>query len=185
MSILISVHAAAPSALTPDSARLSLRLGLVALVLAVSGFRPVSTDVLEGQQVAIEGFDPVAYFTQGEAVQGSPLIAYRWREAWWYFSRPANRRLFREDPLKYAPAYGGYCALCVSMTAKVETSGNPRHFFVHNERLYLLQTAELLAQWQAAPDTYTAEADRVYDQMLAEYRKLKEAAEAGEDARGD
>ena len=60
--------------------------------------------------VAIKGYDPVAYFTQQKAVQGSGGISHTWLGAEWKFSSNEHRSLFVADPIKYAPQYGGYCA---------------------------------------------------------------------------
>ena len=58
--------------------------------------------------VAIKGYDPVAYFTDGRAVKGKSEYSYNWNEASWYFSRPENRDLFITNPKKYAPNRGGF-----------------------------------------------------------------------------
>jgi YHS domain-containing protein len=58
--------------------------------------------------VAIKGYDPVAYFTDGEAVKGKRNFSHNWNEAKWYFATAANRDLFASDPERYAPKYGGY-----------------------------------------------------------------------------
>jgi len=58
--------------------------------------------------VAIKGYDPVAYFSEGEAVKGKSEFSHTWNEAKWYFVSEANRELFASDPERYAPQYGGY-----------------------------------------------------------------------------
>ncbi|MBF2756008.1 MAG: YHS domain-containing protein [Gammaproteobacteria bacterium AqS3] len=63
---------------------------------------------------AIEGYDAVAYFTEGEAVQGSGEFSLEYRGAQWLFASEENRQLFEAEPAKYAPAYGGHCAYGVS-----------------------------------------------------------------------
>ena len=59
--------------------------------------------------VAIKGYDPVAYFTDGHAMKGSEEFAYEWLGTPWYFASAEHRDLFMADPVKYAPQYGGYC----------------------------------------------------------------------------
>ena len=59
--------------------------------------------------VAIKGYDPVAYFTDGKAIKGSEEFAYDWLGTPWYFASAEHRDLFKGDPAKYAPQYGGYC----------------------------------------------------------------------------
>lgn len=58
--------------------------------------------------VAIKGYDPVAYFTDGKPVKGSTAFEYVWMGAKWHFSSAAHRDLFMKDPERYAPKYGGY-----------------------------------------------------------------------------
>lgn len=62
-----------------------------------------------GAGIAIQGYDPVAYFTDGKAVKGSDAFPYQWLGATWHFASAEHRDLFTADPVKYAPQYGGYC----------------------------------------------------------------------------
>lgn len=86
--------------------------------------------------VAIKGYDSVAYFTQNEAVQGSDRFAYRWLGATWYFASAENRDLFAADPVKYAPQYGGFCADGVSF-GTVTTNIDPNAWRIIEGKLYL------------------------------------------------
>ena len=58
--------------------------------------------------VAIKGYDPVAYFTLGKPVKGSDEFEFEWMAAKWRFSNARHLELFKSDPEKYAPQYGGY-----------------------------------------------------------------------------
>ena len=58
--------------------------------------------------VAIKGYDPIAYHTEGRAVKGQSKYSYIWNDAKWYFNSAKNRDLFASDPERYAPKYGGY-----------------------------------------------------------------------------
>lgn len=66
---------------------------------------PVNVDA---QGLAIEGYDPVTYFTRGNPIKGKKEFAYHWMGAEWYFASSGNLELFKSDPEKYAPQYGGY-----------------------------------------------------------------------------
>ena len=66
---------------------------------------PVNADT---QGLAIQGYDPVAYFIQGEPLKGSKEFAYQWMGAEWRFSSTEHLDLFRSNPEGYAPQYGGY-----------------------------------------------------------------------------
>lgn len=86
--------------------------------------------------VAIEGYDTVAYFEEGRAVRGSADYSYEWFGAEWHFSKPEHRALFKENPLAYSPQYGGLCADGVSyggMTANID----PEAFSIIDGKLYL------------------------------------------------
>lgn len=63
---------------------------------------------------AINGYDPVAYFTQGEPIEGNEQFSVSWRGVDWWFADVGNRELFQSGPEKYAPQYGGYCAWAAS-----------------------------------------------------------------------
>ena len=58
--------------------------------------------------IAIKGYDPVAYYTEGRAVKGNKNFSYKWNDAEWYFASAENRDLFAANPERYAPQYGGY-----------------------------------------------------------------------------
>ena len=83
-----------------------------ALVVLFSGASVHASEVNTGYfgNVAIKGYDPVAYFTESRAVKGSDDITYEWLGAEWHFSSAEHRKRFSQDPVKYAPQYGGHCA---------------------------------------------------------------------------
>jgi YHS domain-containing protein len=73
--------------------------------------------------VAIQGFDTVAYFTEAKAVKGSPRLAHEWAGTVWFFATIENRDAFASQPEKYAPQYGGHCALSVANGKDAKGSG--------------------------------------------------------------
>ena len=79
----------------------SLALGPV----AVKGFDGSESEVLG---IAIKGYDPVAYFTEGHPVKGNSKFSYVWNEAVWHFVSAENRDLFASDPKKYKPNRSGF-----------------------------------------------------------------------------
>jgi len=146
---------------------IAVSLLLVFLLPFARAFKPISGTADDTRIIAIQGYDPVAYFTEGEAVRGSPLLAVEWQGAFWYFRKQSHRDKFLSNPVKYAPRYGGYCALCVAESEGISTDGNPEYFVIHDGGLYLLQNEELLKKWRRDPGKYTAKADRVYESLLA------------------
>jgi len=95
---------------------------------------------------AIEGYDPVAYFTEQKAVKGVDANSYKWNDAIWYFSSSENMKLFTENPQKYAPQFGGYCSFAVStgFTANI----NPEVFNIIDGKLYLYNDQTFKKKWE-------------------------------------
>ena len=58
--------------------------------------------------VAIDGYDPVAYFTESRPVKGSSEYSYTWNQAQWHFSNPQHREMFADNPEKYTPKRSGF-----------------------------------------------------------------------------
>jgi YHS domain-containing protein len=97
--------------------------------------------------IAIEGTDPVAYFTEGKPVEGSREFIHEWDGAKWRFASAKNRDLFKANPEKYAPQFGGWCAYAVSQgyTASIE----PEAWSIVDGKLYLNYSVSVRKQWQA------------------------------------
>lgn len=86
--------------------------------------------------VAIQGYDPVAYFNQNKAVKGKKDMAVFYNGATYYFSSAANKELFKANPSKYEPEYGGWCAYAMGANGdKVEI--DPETFKIKDGKLYL------------------------------------------------
>jgi YHS domain-containing protein len=114
------------------------------------------------KSVAIQGYDPVAYFTLGKAVKGSAKFAAILEGVTYNFSTEANKKLFLASPRKYEPQYGGWCAYAMGETnEKVEI--DPGTFKVVNGKLYLFYNAyfnNTLPKWNANEATLKAKADK-------------------------
>ncbi|HNP33012.1 MAG TPA: YHS domain-containing (seleno)protein [Flavobacterium sp.] len=91
-------------------------------------------------KVAIQGYDPVAYFTQKKAVKGKPAIATTYEGVIYNFSSQANKDLFLKTPSAYEPQYGGWCAYAMGANGeKVEI--NPETFKIVDGKLNLYYNA--------------------------------------------
>ena len=99
---------------------------------------------------AIDGYDPVSYFTDNRAERGSADITAKWNDAVWHFTSKAHRELFIADPEKYAPQYGGFCALGMAHGGDVPT--DPEAWTIHAGKLYLNMMAEVSSTWRYNPD---------------------------------
>lgn len=114
------------------------------LLLATLSFAPLQPAVaaaLVGQivadpltGVAIDGFDPVSYFSDQEPRPGVPEFAAEWGGVPWYFASAANRDVFVRNPEVYAPQFGGHCA--TSLARGYLSDGKPRLFLIRKLKLY-------------------------------------------------
>lgn len=75
---------------------------------------------LDKAGVAIQGYDPVAFFTDGKPVKGDAKFVFRHNGATYFFASKEHRDAFKAEPAKYEPAFGGYCAYGVSRGKVVE-----------------------------------------------------------------
>ena len=117
--------------------------------------------------VAILGYDPVAYFTDGHATKGSPKIASKWLGATWYFASDDHRKAFKTTPVRYAPQYGGFCAAGVSLE---EASANidPQAWRIVDGKLYLFSGKEGLDEdFDANPAAVKTAADAKWPKIEA------------------
>lgn len=91
---------------------------------------------LDRAGLAIQGYDPVSYFTHGKAVEGKQGITMVYEGITYRFSSPQNKEAFKSDPKKYEPQYGGWCAYAMGVSGeKVEV--DPETFKIINGKLYL------------------------------------------------
>jgi YHS domain-containing protein len=88
--------------------------------------------------VALMGYDPLAYFTDGKAVKGSEEFAYEWLGTPWHFASEEHKKMFMSEPAKYAPQYGGYCAGEVALNGSVTVNVDPEAFKIIDGKLYLI-----------------------------------------------
>jgi hypothetical protein len=86
-------------------------------------------------RVVLKGYDPVAYFTEGRPVKGSPEIKHDWDGERFLFSTVANRDRFAADPERYAPQFAGYCT--GSMAKGVRNEADPEAWIIADGRLYV------------------------------------------------
>jgi YHS domain-containing protein len=115
--------------------------------------------------VAIQGYDPVAYFTEKKPLMGQDSFQHEWMGAKWKFASQAHLDLFKAAPEKYAPQYGGYCAYGVAKGNLV--SIEPDKFRVEAGKLYLNYNAEVQALWLKDPAGFIKQADAGFAALLA------------------
>lgn len=114
--------------------------------------------------LAVSGYDPVAYFTQGKPVEGSGDHEYEWNGATWRFSSAENLNSFKSDPLAYAPQYGGYCAWAVSQG--YTASSDPEVWRIVDGKLYLNYSEDVGKKWVKDIPGFIAKADANWPKVL-------------------
>lgn len=148
--------------MTPTLRRLVLA-GLLALAPASAAFAeaPIYQSFLG---TAIDGTDPVAYFTEGRPVEGSSEFTHDWNGATWRFASAENRDRFAADPEAYAPQYGGYCAWAVAQGYTAST--DPEAWRIVDGKLYLNYDANVQAKWEADVPGFIEKADANWPAVL-------------------
>lgn len=124
-------------------------------IAAASIVTIIVTDPLTG--VAIDGFDPVSYFTEPTPLEGKPDYEYYWSGVPWYFATAANRDVFIGHPEVYAPRFGGHGAM--SLARGFLSDGNPRIYVIHRQQLYLFYSAGNRDAFMLAPEQAIADAE--------------------------
>jgi hypothetical protein len=129
------------------------------LVLAAIAAFLLQRDIVRAQQapkpqvfnefrskLALDGYDPVAYFKTGSPQKGNPAHALNWKGAAWHFASAENKAAFEASPEAFAPQFGGYCAWAVSQgyTAK----GDPSAWRIVDGKLFLNYNASVQRTWE-------------------------------------
>jgi YHS domain-containing protein len=137
---------------------------LAACAGAAEGVKKVNTT---DENVAIRGFDTVAFFTAEQAVEGNPQFSFVWNGAKWYFSSPENMEKFKAAPERYAPQFGGYCAWAVSKGYTAD--GDPHVWKIVDGRLYLNYNQQVKEKWEAEQPKLIEDGKRNWE----EFKKKK------------
>lgn len=142
-------------------------LALLSLIAILSGCTNINTKpTFETDSGAIRGYDPVAYFTEERPVKGSAQFITQHNGADWHFSSLENKELFDNNPEKYSPQYGGYCAYGLANGFVVST--DPAAFSLVNDKLYLNYSLGVRKTWlkdvpgniKSADDNWLAKKDK-------------------------
>ncbi|MDJ0936310.1 MAG: YHS domain-containing (seleno)protein [Kiloniellales bacterium] len=145
VALWIAVAAAVPAAVTPALAKDSIYTGTFS-------------------SLAVSGYDPVAYFTQGKPVKGRGDLEHEWQGATWRFADAANLAAFKADPEAYAPQYGGYCAWAVSQGYTAST--DPEAWRIVDGKLYLNYSKSVQQTWEEDIPGNIAQGDQNWPGVL-------------------
>lgn len=110
----------------------AVALVMACVPLSLAAGERVNTNA---ENVAIEGYDAVAYHTQGQPTPGNPAISHEWHDAVWLFASAENRDRFAADPDRYAPQFGGFCS--GAMTKGIVATIDPQEWVIVEGQLFL------------------------------------------------
>ncbi len=118
--------------------------------------------------LALNGYDPVAYFNQNKAIEGNKSIKATVEGLTYYFSTTSNKDLFLKDFRKYEPQYGGWCAYAMGSSGeKVEI--DPETFKINNGKLYLFYHSwvnNTLTKWNEDEKNLKNKADSNWQKLI-------------------
>jgi YHS domain-containing protein len=109
----------------------------IRLILSVASFTfatAVKSNAAVKAPLAIKGYDPVAYFTDGKPTRGTEY-EYEWDEHRYRFASAEHRDLFKADPVRYAPQFTNFCAMSLAHREIVEA--DPENWLIRDGKLYL------------------------------------------------
>ena len=124
--------------------------GVPALVLAATDARvPRAADAEPGtgKRLALKGYDPISYFTDGHPEKGSADYQAAYDDASYWFKTPEHRATFVADPDHYAPQFQGFCTVTLSRGARLEA--DPEAWVIADGKLYVFGAKEAVPMFQA------------------------------------
>ncbi len=139
------------------------RLSTIVLGLLLAMQASFAGEFFEVDGLALRGYDPVAYFEAARPTRGLKEFSHRYQGSTFLFSSAANRGKFAADPAKYAPQYGGYCALGTANGYKVRTE--PDAFKVVDGKLYFNYNRKVLELWMQDEPGYISRANRNWPEV--------------------
>lgn len=114
---------------------------------------------------ALNGYDAVSYFTgDGQPVKGSKIFKTFWRDTNWLFSSQKNLDVFKADPEKYAPQYGGYCAWAIAHGGLAK--GDPNVYHLKDGKIYLNYDESIQEKWLQHKDELIISANEKYSGLV-------------------
>lgn len=144
---------------------LALASGLAGISIPRSGLGATTERVVSdpASGLAINGFDPVGYFTDQAAKFGRPDIEERYAGAVWRFRNVGNRAAFVAHPDVYMPQFGGYDPVAVAQGKSV--AGHPLHWAIRGKRLYLFYDAQARAAFLSDTGRILGDAERRWPEV--------------------
>ena len=153
--------------------KLTLKNMLIAGALATSTLAAAAPAFAEDpvytsrwSNVAVQGYDPVAYFTLGEPTKGSDDFSTTYMGAEFRFASQANLDAFLAEPTRYAPQYGGYCAWAIADGQYAK--GNAKNWAIVDGKLYLNYNKSIQKKWDKDRAGFITRGDAQWTELQGE-----------------
>lgn len=142
--------------------RRKLVLLLIGLIAGLSfGFGAVAYG--DDERLAIKGYDPVAYFTEGTPMIGDPQYQHEWDGAIYRFASVRHLEQFKADPDRYLPQYQNFCTAALSRGYRL--GADPNYWVIHEDRLYLFGGPRRQGNFLAEPVAMVSKAEANYPRV--------------------
>lgn len=151
----------------------ALRLGLTGilagLLLSLAAGKGIAGEINTGllDDVAIQGYDTMAYWTRSEALEGEDSFEVTWKDATWRFATQEEAEAFAAEPEKYAPLYGGHCANAMSLGKRVKADATIWRIYGENLALFAAERGRTRwddEDWQSLKETADANWERLREE---------------------
>ena len=129
----------------------TMSLGIAGPAQAADEYNVTNGFTLSGAGLGVHGIDTVVLSTLNAVAPGDAALAVVHDGVTYYFSSQITADLFKADPVKYLPQYGGFCAYAVALGKKLD--GDPRYADIVDGKLYLFVNAAVFARYQADKDS--------------------------------
>ncbi len=144
----------------------SLLITLAALGMSGCAKSVEPMQIMNIENIAIAGYDPVAYVSSAKAFKADGTYSYAYKDLTWYFENSANLDTFKTDPEWYLPKYNGYCAYELA-DGDLQDS-DPQFWQIHNKELYLFSDEDAKEDWFREISLMLKSSEKVWDALLTE-----------------
>ena len=139
------------------------------VLLSASAFAGDLVNVSGASKAAVSGYDTVAFFTDSKPVNGSPFITAEYQGATYFFASEEHKQLFTENPDKYVPQFGGFCAFGVAIDKLLPVDIST--WQVRDGKLYLNLNPDILKKFNADFEGNVAKANKNWPGLLKKHKK--------------
>lgn len=144
----------------------SLLIAAPVLTTQAHAIIPTSTSAVntDAANLALRGYDPVAYFTSGAPTMGAARYTAKYNGATYHFASAENLKKFKASPAAFAPQYGGFCAMGVALEKKLD--GDPMVWKIVDNKLYLNVNQDVSVAWNRDIPGNLAKAEANWPQIM-------------------